>query len=259
MKKSYSTTSRLAWLTFGLFAACSSVLPAGDNSGGNSGSPDSGAGGTSSSGGVAGTGSSPDVTSNLGDVGAEDLACGKPSCCVPITIDPSRVYVYRNSDGGRVSMVVNFGTPPSSWWDMNVDLLLPSGTSVSCQSSLSPPAPDSKTVTIFCPTIALDAMPACDSTMTIELRPRSSTYSDGNNSQALCAGTGGRQITLSVPVVCPTSCGYVSNYGSCSVLGQTCDYTTIGWGGAGGTTVSLPCSCEWNESLNELAWSCAVP
>lgn len=147
----------------------------------------------------------------------------------------------------------------SSWWDMNVDLLLPSGTSVSCQSSLSPPAPDSKTVTIFCPTVALDAMPACDTTMTIELRPRSSTYSDGNNSQALCAGTGGRQITLSVPVVCPTSCGYVSNYGSCSVLGQTCDYTTMGWGGAGGTTVSLPCSCEWNESLDELAWSCAVP
>ena len=201
-------------------------------------------------------GSSPDVTSDLSDVGAEDLACGNPSCCVPIAIDPSRVYVYRNADGGRVAMVLSFGTPPSSWWDMNVDLLLPSGTSVSCESSLSPPAPDSKTVTIFCPTVALDAMPACDSTVTLELRPRSSTYPDSNNAQALCAGTGGRQINLSVPVICPGTCGYVSYAGSCSVLGQTCSYSTMGWGGAGGTSVSLSCECDWNDNLNGLAWSC---
>jgi hypothetical protein len=203
--------------------------------------------------------SSPDVTSDLSDVGAEDLTCGKPSCCVPITIDPSRVYVYRNSDGGRVVLVLNLGTPPSSWWDMNIDLLLPSGTSVSCESGLNSPAPDSKTVTIFCPTVALDAMPACDSTITLELRPRSSTYPDSNNAQALCAGTEGRQLKLSVPVICADSCGYPSNGGSCSILGQTCNYSTMGWGGAGGMMVTLPCSCSWNESLNRPAWSCLVP
>src|SRR5664279_1036185 len=71
-------------------------------------------------------GGSPDSTSDIVSVvGAEDFSCGKPSCCVPITIDPSRVYVYRNSDGGSVAMVLSFDTPPSSWWDMNVDVLLP--------------------------------------------------------------------------------------------------------------------------------------
>jgi hypothetical protein len=205
-------------------------------------------------------GSSQDVTSvDLGNVAAEDLTCGKPSCCVPIAIDPSKVYVYRTSDGVRVGMVLNFGTPPSSWWDMNVDLLLPSGT-ISCKSSLSPPAPDSKTATVFCPTVALDSMPACDSTITLELRPRSSTYSESNNTQALCTGTDDRQIELSVPVICPDSCGSPRNGSSCSVLGRTCDYTTMAYGGAGGTsTVTLPCSCGWNENLNGLAWSCPVP
>jgi len=201
-------------------------------------------------------GSSQDVPSALSDVGAEDLTCGSPSCCVPIAIDPSRVYVYRNSDGGRLAMVLSFGTPPSSWWDVSVDLLLPSGTSVSCQNSLSPPTPDSKTVTIFCPTVALDAMPDCGSTMTLELRPHSSTYSDGNGAQALCAGTEGCQITVSVPVICPGACGYIGyGGGSCSVLGQSCYYAT-GYGGAGGTPFSLSCYCEWNDNVSGLAWSC---
>ena len=60
MKNSSPTTSRLAWLTLGLFAACSSGLPAGDNSR-NSSLPEAGAGGTggmSNSGGVTGTGGS---------------------------------------------------------------------------------------------------------------------------------------------------------------------------------------------------------
>jgi hypothetical protein len=196
---------------------------------------------------------------DLGDVGTVEFTCGKPSCCVPIAIASSRVYVYRNSDGGRVAMVLNLGTPPSNWWEIDVDLLLPSGTSVSCSSSVRAPALDSKTVTIFCPTVSPDALPACDSTLTLELHPHSSTYPDSTGTQALCAGTEGRQVKLSVPVLCPASCGYVSYGSSCSVLGQTCSYTTMGYGGAGGTMVSLPCNCDWSDYLNGLAWSCPVP
>jgi hypothetical protein len=198
--------------------------------------------------------------SNQSNSDARSLTCGNPSCCVPIVIDPSRVHLYRNSDGVRVAMVLDFGGQPSDWWDINVDVVLAAGTSVSCEAGPSPPASDYKTVTILCPTVALDAMPACDSTIALELRPRSSTYPDSSRAQTLCAGADGRSIKLTVPVTCSDSCGSPSNGSSCSVLGQTCNYSAMTYGGAGGTsTVSLPCSCRWNEILNGLAWSCAVP
>jgi len=204
-------------------------------------------------------GGSPDIMStDLRDSGDGALTCGTPSCCVPSTIDPGRVYVYRKSDGGHISMVLTFEAAPASFWDMDVDVVLPSGTSVACTSSLRA-ATDSKTVSLYCPAVALDALPACDSTIKLELHPRSSTYSDSSGSQALCAGTADRQITLTVPVRCP-DCGNPSNGSACSVLGQSCNYSTMAYGGNGGTpTVSLPCSCVWNDVLNGLAWSCAVP
>jgi hypothetical protein len=162
-------------------------------------------------------------------------------------------------DGARMGMVLSLDALPSSWWEIDVEVLLPSGTSVACTSSPRAPA-DAKTVTLFCPTVALDALPACDSTITLELNPRSSTYPDSTGTHALCAGTGGRQIRVSVPVTCPDSCGTPSNGRSCNVLGRTCNYTMMAYGGGGGTsTASLPCSCLWNDLLNALAWSCAVP
>lgn len=205
-------------------------------------------------------GSSPDLTSpDVSDADTQPLSCGTPSCCVPLAFDPSRVYVDRNSDGARMGMVLSLDALPSSWWEIDVDVLLPSGTSVACTTSPRAPV-DAKTVTLFCPTVALDALPACDSTITLELNPRSSTYPDSTGTHALCAGTGGRQIKVSVPVTCPDGCGTPSNGRSCNVLGRTCNYTTMAYGGGGGTsTASLPCSCLWNDLLNALAWSCAVP
>lgn len=194
-----------------------------------------------------------------GDADGGDLTCGSPSCCVPIAVDPSRVYLSRQSDGGHVTMVLSLVTQPASFWDIDVDVLLPSGAAVSCKWDRSGPSPYYKTVPVYCPTVPLDAIPSCDSAVTIELRPRSSTYADANTTQALCAGSQGRQLDVSVPVLCVDSCGSPSNGGSCAFLGQSCSYTALGYGGGGGTfTGSLPCSCTWNESLDRLAWSCAV-
>jgi hypothetical protein len=201
-------------------------------------------------------------SSNAFESGAGSLTCGEPSCCAPIVVDPTRVYVYRTSDSAdvRVGMVLSFAARPSSWWDMNVEVVFSSGVSVSCGSGSLFPAPDYNTVTIICPPVALDSLPACDSTITLELRPHSSTYPDSSGAQPLCVGTEGHQVKLTVPVACQDGCGYPSNGGSCNVLGETCDYSALAQGGAGGNSyVSLPCSCQWNEILNGLAWSCAVP
>jgi hypothetical protein len=189
------------------------------------------------------------------------LTCGKPSCCTPLVYDPSRVFVSQTSDGSGVSigMVLELSNPPSDYWEVNVDVTLPSGKTIPCGSAISPP-PSYKHVTIGCPVTPLDSLPACGSTLALELRTRSSTYADGNGSQALCAGTDGQRLKLAVPVSCPECAGTVANFSSCSVLGQTCGSWSMSYGGGGGTSsVQLPCYCQWNDGADRLAWSCAVP
>jgi hypothetical protein len=196
---------------------------------------------------------------NPPESGAGALTCDKPSCCVPLVIRPDRVYLYRSDDSLRIGMVLDLGARPSNWWDVSVQVVLASGTSVSCELSPSPPAPEYKTVTVICPASVMDALPACDSTLTLELRPRSSTYPDNSGAPPLCTGIEGRSLKLNLPVVCPNSCTSPSNGTACSIIGQRCSYSALAMGGNGGTTtVLLPCTCAWSEILDRLAWSCVV-
>jgi hypothetical protein len=108
---------------------------------------------------------------------------------------------------------------------------------------------------VWCPAVGLDAMPSCNSTATVKLRLRSSTYPDGTASQSLCAGSYSRQISVPVHMNCDTGCGAPSNGSSCNIYGQRCSYGTSAPGGNGGlVSVSLPCSCEWNNAYSSLAW-----
>jgi hypothetical protein len=232
------------------------------SSGGASTGPTSN-GGSAGGGGNAGSdgGSKQDVLGpGSADLGAGDLTCGAPSCCVPITVVPDRVYLSQLDSGGRISMILTVAGGTSSWWDANVEVLLPSGSSVTCDLYRSRPSSDADHVVVYCPAVGLNIMPSCNSTATVQLRLRSSTYPDGTASESLCAGSYSRPISVPVHMNCDTSCGWPSNGSSCNVLGQTCSYNTSAPGGNGGlVSLSLPCSCRWNDVLNSPAWSCAIP
>ena len=220
-------------------------------------------GGSAGGGGNAGTdgGSNQDVPgSNSADLGAGDLTCGAPSCCVPITVMPDRVYLSQLNSRGQIAMILGIAGRTSSWWDANVEVLLPSGSSVTCDWARSQPSSDSDVIIVWCPDVGLDVMPSCNSTATVQLRLRSSTYPDGSTSQSVCAGSYSSQISVPVQMNCDTGCGSPGNGSSCNTFGQTCSYSATALGGNGGlVSVSLPCSCRWNDALNRLAWSCAIP
>jgi hypothetical protein len=247
-----------------LFACGGSGLGSPNQAGGAISSGGATTGPTSNGGSAGGGGNAGTDGGSLGpdsaDLGAGDLTCNAPSCCVPIRVVPDRVYLSQLNSHGQISMILSVAGGTSSWWDANVEVLLPSGSSVTCDWARSRPSSDSDLVIVWCPAVGLDVMPSCNSTATVQLRLRSSTYRDGSASQSLCAGSYSRQISVPVQMNCDTGCGSPSNGSFCNVFGQTCSYSTSAPGGNGGlVSVSLPCSCRWNDAYSRLAWSCAVP
>jgi hypothetical protein len=200
------------------------------------------------------SGSSP-ASDDAGAISEETLSCAAPSCCVPVDIDSYQIIVYQS--GGEIGIMIGLDVPvPSSdAWSASVDVALSWGVSISCTATIA--SKPSNFVTLVCPTVRLDYTPACDSALTLELRPRTSTYADTAGTQVVCAGQQGAPLRFAATVACPTcpSLSESSNFQPCDFPYMTCFY---GATASNGTSGSLPCECIPNDACGHSSWSCAV-
>lgn len=200
------------------------------------------------------SGSSPS-SDDAGAISGETLGCAAPACCVPVDIDPKKIVVYQSGGEIGIEIVLDVPVPSSDAWSASVDVALSWGVSITCTTAVA--SKPSNSVTLVCPTVRLDYTPACDSALTLELRPRSSTFADTAGTQVVCAGQQGAPVRFAATVACPTcpSLSEGSNFQPCDFPYMTCFYGATASNGAYG---SLPCSCGANAVDGSFRWSCAV-
>ena len=204
---------------------------------------------------ILGCSGGPPSSDDAGTNSEKTLSCTAPSCCVPVDIDPNKIVVYQLGGGIGIEIVLDVPMPSSGAWSASVDVALSWGVSITCTAASA--TKPSNLVTLICPTVRLDDMPACDSALTLDLRPSTSTYADAAGTQVVCAGKQGAPVRFAATVACPT-CPYLSessNFQPCDFPNMTCSYSAVA---SNGTSGSLPCSCTPNEVYGDLRWSCAV-
>ena len=192
---------------------------------------------------------------DAGAISEKTLACAAPACCVPVNIDPNKIVVYQLDGAIGIEIVLDVPAPSSAAWSASVDVALSWGVSVTCTSLIA--TKPSNFVTLICPSVRLDYTPACDSALTLELRPRTATYADTAGTQVVCAGQQGAPVRFAATVACPT-CPYLSessNFQPCDFPNMTCFYSAVA---SNGTSGSLPCSCGANAVDGSFRWSCMV-
>ena len=236
------------------FLACQSHSIHHPGSGGSTG-----AGGSTESGGSTGAGGSAGAGGDAGAGGGgattgQTLSCAAPECCVPLDVNPDKIIVYQS--GGQIGIDIILDVPATSTgaWDTSVDVSLSWGPSVTCTKAIS--ISSETYVVLTCPFVPLDGAPACDSTFTLTLRPRSSTFADTPGTQAICVGTAGARLDLPVRLTCPVcpDLSQSSNFQLCDFPNATCNYPAYF---PNGNPAQIPCRCIVYYGVR--AWSCSVP
>ncbi len=190
-----------------------------------------------------------------GGISSETLSCTAPSCCVPVDINPSKITVYQLGGQIEVGIILDVPEASSNAWSASVDVSLSWGPSVTCTTEISNPAGNVRA--LVCPMVNLDNTPACDSALTLELHPHTSTYTDTTGTQVVCAGKQDTHVQFAATMQCPTcpNLSESSMFQACDFPNMTCYYSATA---SNGTTGQLPCNCTVNGVYGDLRWSCAV-
>jgi hypothetical protein len=186
----------------------------------------------------------------------QTLSCASPACCVPLNIDVSKIIVYQADSAIQISVILESPAASTDAWDASVDVSLSWGPRVTCTTAVS--SFDQRFFTLACPSLPLDGAPACDSTFTLALSPRTSTYADSVGTQIRCAGKAGARIEFPLLMKCPVCASLSTPAGGepCEFPGGRCDYSAYLPNGGSGR---LPCDCGLNSASGNRTWSCAIP
>jgi hypothetical protein len=197
-------------------------------------------GGTTASGGTTATGGS---TSTGGSDGSTYTCDGAP-CCAATKLSVDEIWVEQTS----VTLLVEL-VDDGIRADVTADVVVPGG-----EATCSSGAYSFQFRTLTCNLLpALDPWLTCDSTVPLQIRLRSSTYSDTDTTTPLCAAEGSLEIELDKTVLCPTCPSGLQPYGEtnpCDIPGQYCLEASV---------ANSPCTCKMDYRTGERAWECPMP
>jgi hypothetical protein len=174
-------------------------------------------------------------------------ACTAPNCCAPIALSASNVRLYH--DGGAMNLALTIerldAASATSRWSPSVIVATASGETMQCDSATDLP-PTARYVKVYCSPPSSFNLLACNATVELQIRIRSST-AVATDAGGICDGSGlGVSLSYTVPFECPECPGAVLTGTSCD-LPMSC---TDGW--------RMPCYCSFNSTTGKGTWSCAI-
>ena len=198
-------------------------------------------------------GCSSDTTTGI-VVSGSLLSCVAPACCLPVTIEADRVFLYQNYDTLRIEAVLGLPDAIPSPWSGEVEVSLPWGPSVTCASSVVDHP--QRFIALDCPSVPFAGAPPCDSSVTVGLRPTTSTYAEADGTPPLCVGKPDGRVEFTVPIRCGTCPGITGwGYEPCYLPDEVCSYSAY----TGTGSAMLPCSCVLSHDDGSYRWRCAIP
>jgi len=188
---------------------------------------------------------------------AGQASCIAPACCVPATLNRSRVDVYQVSGSIIVNLVVEPSDPAriSSVWMPFAEITTSWGGTQICDTDRRR-GKGAYFVTLRCPATAPSTPLDCGSPASVKVRLRTETYAETTPFGPVCmGGYDGPATTFAVPVKCPTCPSSATFFGN-----QVCDYPDL----PSGTSITQcsyfqPCPCMVNESTGVKLWMCPQP